>query len=121
MEIKLDNDQLKTVVSEAILQSLDATKKDELIKSALAYLLTPQNTTTYGRKGESPIQCAFNNALEFLARDTAKEMLASDESIQTTIRGLISDAVKALGERNREDTVMKISNAIASGLSSSAY
>lgn len=120
MDIKLDPETLKDVVSAAILKSLDDTKRDALIESAIKYLLTPQGGSAYN-KAESPLQMAFNNAVHGVAIQIAKETLEKDATVNANIQALLTEAfTKVMGE-NREKTVSSISDAIVKGLTHREY
>jgi len=120
MDIKLDPETLKDVVSAAILKSLDDTKKDAMIESAIKHLLTPQGGGTY-HKAESPLQTAFNTAVNLVAMQIAKETLENKPSVRANIEALLSEAFVKVMSENREKTVSTIADAITKGLSSSNY
>lgn len=117
MEIKMDPEMLKDVVSAAILKSLDDTKRDALIESAIKYLLTPQGGGVYS-KSESPLQRAFNTAVHQVAIQIAKDTFEKDESVKTKIQALLTEAFSKVMGENREKTVSTIADAIVKGLSS---
>ena len=116
MEIKLDENNLKELVSEAILRSLDEGQRNTLIQGAIAHLLTPPAATSYDRKPASPIQAAFNNALYQVANRVAAEMLTADTEITAKVKSLLVDAVDRLANETRETTVNRIADAIRRGM-----
>lgn len=116
MKIELDQETLKSVVSEAIFTSLTEQQRAAMIQAALSYLMTPaEDHRGYGAK-TSPIQSAFNSALTGVANRIASEMLTADTTVQTHIKGLIEESVARMVSENRENTVNKIADAIAEGL-----
>ncbi len=120
MDIKLDPESLKDVVSAAILKSLDDTKRDVMIEAALKHLLTPQGGSAY-HKAESPLQTAFNNAVSFVATQIAKETLENDSSVKANIQALLNEAFVKVMSENREKTVSSIADAIVKGLTHREY
>lgn len=120
MDLKLDPETLKDVVSAAILKSLDEGKRDALIEGAIKYLLTPQGGSGY-HKAESPLQTAFNQAVHVVAIQIAKETLEKDATVSANIQALLTEAfTKVMGE-NREKTVSSIADAIVTGLTKREY
>lgn len=117
MDIKLDPESLKDVVSSAILKSIDDNKRDALIEAAIKHLLTPQGGSSYV-KAESPLQTAFNNAVSFVSQSIAREMLENDTSVRANIQALLQEAFMKVMSQNREKTVTTIADAIVKGLSS---
>ena len=116
MEITLDNDMLKSVVSEAILKSIDDQKRDALVQAAIRHLLTSAQPTSYNRNPSSPIQDAFEHGMRNVAVGVCRDILEKDESVREKLRGLVADAVTRLMDTNREKTVEKLADAIAAGM-----
>lgn len=117
MDVKLDANSVRELVSEALLRQLDEQKRDELLKGAIAHLITPvKGQGLYGRDEPSPLARAFNGAVEHAAQSIVRETLANDEAFKAQIRGLITDAVVTLETDNREARVRKLADAIARGL-----
>lgn len=114
MDITLDKEMVKSVVSAAILQMLDAQKREALIKEAIQHLLSP-GTDSWNR-GRSPLQEAFANACRLIAVEIAKEMLEKDEQVKARIRELILEAYMRVTEQNREKTVQRIAEALERGM-----
>lgn len=116
MQINLDSEMLKSVVSEAIMRSLDNQTREALIQGAIQHLLTPrEGTSSYGRR-TSPLQDAFNSGVYHAAQSIATEMLTKDDAMQTKIRDLLNDALIRLFETKREETISKLADSIRKGL-----
>lgn len=119
MEIKLDTVDFKEVFNAAIIKALDDEKKNALIQGALSHLTTkPSNG--YGKQ-KTPIENAFEMALNKVARDKIEEFLKTDDSVNKMIEGLIADAVKQINGEGRDKTVSKIAEKIIEGLYSERY
>lgn len=115
MQINLDETMMKSLVSEALMKSLDEEKRNALIQAAIEHLLTPQKDYS-GRPQPSPIESAFRYALTDCAKRIAEDHLASDAAIAEKIRGLITDALVKITETNREETVRGIAATLIAGL-----
>lgn len=120
MDIKLDDAGMKALVSEAILQSLDAQKRDALIKEALAYLLEPKRDA-YGSR-LTPLQDAFREAVSNFARRTVEEMFEKETAIRDDVLKLIKDSWAALmSDQRYPKLVTKFGEAISSALTGRDY
>jgi cytochrome P450 len=113
MDIKIDTPQLRELLAEAVMASLDQVKRDALIQGAVQHLIT-QNTSAYDRT--SPIEQAFMYAVRDVAAKIANDMLANDKTVEERIRGLVNEALERLMVANREKTVEKLADAIAAGM-----
>ncbi len=113
MEIKLDDFNFKNAVSEAILKSLDETKREQLIKSALEYLLT-KSTSSYNKT--SPLEDAFRSAVMQETREITVQYLKDNAEFNTVIQGIIAEAVQKIATDSRANVVGKIADKIIEGL-----
>lgn len=116
MDIKLDTPQLRELLAQAVMASLDEVKRDMLIKGAIEFLVTKDTSGGYSYNRRSPIEDAFNYAVRDVAQKTANDMLTNDSGLQEKLRALVNEALVRLMETNREKTVEKIADAIAAGM-----
>lgn len=116
MDIKLDDTLLKSVVSEAIMQSLDLHKREALVKGAIESLLTPQDTRGYYGTKVSPIQEAFQSACRHVAENICREMMANNDDVKQKITAMITDAMVVVFETNRDATIQRIATALEAGM-----
>lgn len=114
MNISLDSEQLKSLVSEAIFKSLDEEKRNALVQGAIAHLLTPASTG-YGR-AKSPIEDAFMYGVQAVATRIATEILENDEKVKEKIRDLLNESLVRVMETNREETIRKLADNITRGM-----
>ena len=99
------DETLNALVTEAMFRALDEKKREELIKTALATLITPR-TQGYGQQTTTPIQDAFDMAIHAVARDIVAKMIKTDEA-QDAIRKIASAAFeKMLIDKERLATEM---------------
>ena len=117
--IDLSDEQLQEVVSVAILQAIDKTQRDNLIKEAIRGLLAPKEEPGgYGRTGPTPIQEAFNHAVSGVAHQVAREMLENDPETKEKIRSLLNDVLQRVFDHEREQMTHAMVNAFITALSS---
>lgn len=117
MDIKLDEQMMHGLVSEALLKTLDEEKRNMLIVGAIKHLLTPVEGHGYGgSKQPSPLQFAFQNAVRVTAERLTLERLSSDSELKEKINGLLTEALAQVMETNREKTVNAIAEAITKGM-----
>jgi hypothetical protein len=102
----MPDDTLNALVTEAMFRALDEKKREELIKEALKTLITPVQRGSYHGPATSPIQDAFHDAINAVARDVVREMCKSDEA-QDAIREVVGTAFeKMLIDKERLATEM---------------
>jgi hypothetical protein len=110
---------MKDVVKEAMFNALDQAKRDELVKNALAALLK-EPALSYGHKGTTPLQDAFENEARTICRELVKEFLSGDSADAAKLREGIREMVVKGWERaltNSNDIVDKIASSIAYNIS----
>lgn len=115
MEIKFDEKQLKEVVSEAILTSIDSQKRDILIKSAIQSLLEKTRSGGY-YSDETVLERAFREAAYETAKQIVHEMLEKDETVMQKMRSIVADGVFLALDKNRSETVANVAHSITSAL-----
>lgn len=95
----IDPEAMKHIVAHAILEHMGTQSRDALITEALTYLITPPKDA-YGRNsGHSPLQTAFNQAIQAAAFETVKDVLtqpAYKDMVETAIRDAV---VKSLADK----------------------
>lgn len=115
MELKVGDEQLKSIVSEAIMRSIDEKQREALIQGALTALLTENQNGTWGNRS-TPIQDAFNGAVREVAVATAREMLQKDERIIDQIKGMVTEACQRVFVEQREKVIYRIAEGISSAM-----
>ena len=112
----LSGDQIKKFVSEAILHQLDETTRNALITAALDHLLTVPEARSYKReKQPSPLQAAFNDAVQRECRSVCNTMLEGEMHEQVV--GLVREAMeRTFADAGREKVVAALSQAMGRAL-----
>jgi|688.fasta_scaffold525588_4 hypothetical protein len=93
MEININpnNLDLQKMLETAMFESLDETKKDLLIKSALTHL-----TEVPKWKDQTPLQEMFYQCVYEEAQNTVKNLLADNPQIQSSIAALVENLIKEM-------------------------
>lgn len=115
MKLDVSDDQLAGFVSAAILGAVSEAQRDELIKDAIRFLLTPSDKSRgYGYTRRTPLQDAFDIAVEGVCREMVKEMFQKDEAVRREIKKVITEGYqRALADH--EPLISAIAASIAKG------
>ncbi len=92
MELKISDEALKSAMSEAILVQLDTATREALIQNAIAQLLekTEVRGDYGGRKsGPTKIEKLFGHAVELMAQDVIRDVVAKDPEVRAKVEALI--------------------------------
>lgn len=102
MKVDLDGLDLSGICSAAIMQSIDESKREQMISEAISYLLTPKRS--YGSSTTSPLQEAFEMAIRRAAVSVVEsEILTKDGQLDEKVSSVIREAVeRAFSGNNRE-------------------
>ncbi len=114
MDIKLNPEDFREHISAAILSQVTDEKRNTLIQGAISYLITPAMSGY--RTGTTPLQDAFNQALNMVARGTLEEMLKNDERVKGMVTKLINDAFTRALTDDYDNMVDEVSKSIASAM-----
>lgn len=121
MDLKLDQDAMQALVAKTIFESLTPEKREEILKSAIAYLAMPQEAGSgYGsRRRDSPLEAAFKTAAEYVTTRIVTEQLKEDADFTAKVKAVMLEAVERafnIDGGGREKMVQAISDAIVAGL-----
>lgn len=115
VKLNLDNEQLKLLMSEAILQALSTQQRDALLRGALEYLVTSTRDDR-GRPMPSPLQMAFNAALRDAAQSVIAAELEENTAAQQQLKALITAAYEHALTGDSPGLVSRISAALVKAL-----
>ena len=124
MDVRLDTDAMQALVAKAIFDGMTEEKRSELITSAIKSLLdTPKGTDRnyYGER-KSPIQTAFDRAVEQVAMKHAQDFLTNDPDFNGRLKSLFADVANNLfSEGARDGLIESLSGLIRSALTKDRY
>lgn len=112
MNVNIESEVFGQMVGAAVMASITQEQRDLLIKQAITHLLAP----TAGNYGQnpSPLQKAFNQAVENYARKFVEKEMEADGEFAAKVKSVLVDASdRVLTGEGRGKLVEKMSNAIA--------
>ena len=123
MDIKINDEQMREIVSGAVLQVMGTECRDTIMKAAIEHLITPvASSDRWGsNKGESPLQNAFNSAVNTYAYGEANEWLKNNEAARERIRTIYVAAWEKMVSDYKGDLIEKIAKSMADALTKDRY
>jgi hypothetical protein len=115
MDLKVPDEQMKEIVSTAIMRSLDEKARETLIADAIKYLLTPQPGRGHWDTGRSPLQDMFREAVASCARDMVRDHIKSNCGFSAQVQEVVAQAATKLFT-DKDKLVDKVAEAIERGL-----
>lgn len=119
MKLELSDDQLKSLVSEALLKSLDEKKRETLIAGAIAELLKPVASGTWS--SQSNLQRIFSDAVYAVAKKQIEDEMTTNSELASKIKDLMLEALTLVTSIRREDTITKMADAFTKGIFGDRY
>jgi hypothetical protein len=120
MKLDMPSDQFGALVGAAILQTVTQENRDVLIQEAVTHLLTTDKSYSYGGRQRSPLQNAFDYAVEQKAKEVIGQTL--DGVLSEKVKEVVEEAlVKAFAEERKDKLVQNIADAIIKGFSVERY
>ena len=114
LTLQFDVESLREATAQAMLGVLTAEVKEKILEQAVRELLKP--STDGWNKNKSPLEIAFNKALEQLAQNEAKRMIKSDAEIRDRVQSLMrTTADKVLGA-DQEKLAQRMADAFVSSM-----
>jgi hypothetical protein len=121
MDVKLNDDNMKDIIAKAVLDTLTPEARTELLSTAVKSLLTIPNSSGYGQR-KSPLQEAFNSAIQEVAHQIAREQLVGNTEVKAKIEQMIADAwAKLTNDENYSQMVERVTSALGRGLTGDRY
>ena len=112
MEVVLNDDAVKEIVTAAIMKQLD--DPQQLVSEAVKYLISTKKVgDAYNAKEVQPIQEAFHNAIERHATRVIQDFLQDNEDVN---KAILEIAEKALSKFFENDSLL-LADAVAATLS----
>ncbi len=116
MDLRLNDEQLQSVLSTAILEFITPENRDAMIKEAVAYLLkTPPKEPFSNRTPDPPLQEAFKRAVSNAANKIAQELLEKPE-YRAQVEDVMVAAFKITFVVLKEETVRKVAAAFVEAM-----
>ena len=113
MDLKVDTNEMRELIGEALLRAIDEKSREALIQEAIRSLLQ-RDGSSYDRK--SAIERAFSYAAQAIAQKTAESMLANNAEFKAALEGMVAEAASKVVGEGRAKMVENIANAISNGM-----
>lgn len=118
-DIKIESDAMQAIVSKAILEGIDDNQRDAIMEQAVAALITPRGERRYGVEPTTPLQDAFERAVQQTVGQIAHEMVSENQALLAKVCELVTDAmaeaVKEPHTKLREAVNRAVADSIVSG------
>lgn len=116
MNINLSDEQLLTIVSQAIFGTFEPEKRDAMLKESIATLLGGQKESSYPYK--TKLARVYDDALMSVAKKVVEKDLAENPVLIEHMRGVLKDAMeKAFSHVAREKMVDAVADTILKAMS----
>ena len=114
LTIKLDPVALREATAQAIMVTLTSDIRRDILDQSIRALLTP--STDSWRKGKSPIQEAFDQAVMQIAHEEAKRIVSEDATIAAKIKDLLRETADKVISCDTEQLSQRMADAFVSSL-----
>lgn len=105
-KVDIPEDQIKEVLAEALLRTLDAKAREAVLAQAIAYLTTPHKG--YSGDAVTPIQEAFNRTLQDYLTEIVKQIIEEDERVLIAVKQITVTAVEQWLESDKGPLIQQI-------------
>jgi len=119
VSLQLDPVALREATTQAIMGILTPEVRAQIIQTAISAILKP--STNSWEKGKSPLELAFENAVNDVARQEAKKYIADDPSVSERLRDLLRKCADKVLSADQDKLVERMADAFVSSLKSDRY
>jgi hypothetical protein len=116
LTVQLDPVALREATAQAIMGILTPEVRTALVQNAISAILKP--STDSWNRDKSPLQEAFNLAVQQCAREVAKEVVSADPSIVERLRALAKECAEKVLKQDTDKLAEKMADAFVSGIES---
>lgn len=116
MEIKLDADAMAALASKAIFEEMGQEQRDKVMLQAVQALLIPESNRHSYHAGKTPMQVAFDNAIQQAAHKAVQERIANSPEISAKIDELLGPLVGGALEATAKNYDGGLAQAIGSAV-----
>lgn len=95
MEVKLDAEAAASIAAAAIFESMTQDARDQVLRQAVQYLLTPEKDSRYPYGNVStPLQKAFNSALSTASYQVVQEEIQKSPEVKQAILDILGPLIQ---------------------------
>lgn len=113
VDLGLDQERFGQLIQAAILQEIGPEQRDKIITQALEHLTRVPERSGYGYQQKSPLQEAFNSAIDRTAREVVAELVAANLAVRERITQMLGEAVARFLAESYEDSAATVKSAVA--------
>ncbi len=122
MDVRLDDDAMRGIITKAIVDSLTPERREALIAAAIKELLEKDSSASRYGSSKTKLQSIFDMAALDVAREVARDVMSKDEAIKEKIRQLFYEGwTKATGPEGCDKLIENIANSIHKGIVGERY
>lgn len=114
LTLQLDGDALREATVQAMLGVLTPEVKAKMLESAVQTILAP-STNSWDRK-KSPLELAFERAVEQIANAEAKRMIEEDATMRDRIKELLRVTADKVLEADMDKLAQRMADAFVSSM-----
>lgn len=115
MEIKLSDEQLRTLVTEALFEKLDPESVKKMVTDALGLLMVPEKDNYGGIRRPGRLQSAVEDALLKVARDVCTNEMANAE-VKEKLASMVKEAITRVTDTERDKTVEHMASQLSKAM-----
>lgn len=114
LTLQLDGDALREATVQAMLGVLTPEVKAKMLESAVQAILTP-STNSWDKK-KSPLELAFERAVEQIANAEAKRMIEEDATMRDRVKELLRVTADKVLEADMDKLAHRMADAFVSSM-----
>ena len=112
MDLRIPDDQMRQLVTSAILQSLTPEHREKLLSGAIQSLISLPQEGRYGEKLPSTLTAIFAEQAKEVAKGMVKELIEQDGPTREKIRALLLDALERVFVTNHDKVAKEMAEAV---------
>ena len=114
LTLQLDGDALREATVQAMLGVLTPEVKAKMLENAVQAILRPSTNSWDNKK--SPLELAFERAIERVANDEAKRMIENDEAIRERVQALLRSTADKVLNADADKLTQRMADAFVSSM-----
>ena len=115
LTFELEGDALREAIAQSILGQLTPEVQRGILDKAVQAILA-SSTNSFDRFGRSPLQIAFENAVQNVAQQQALRLVQEDEGIKTKLQQLLRETADRVLATDAEKLSQRMAEAFISSM-----
>lgn len=114
LTLQIEGDALREAIAQSIIGHLTPETQRQLLDKAIQAILAP-STNNYDR-GKSPLQIAFENAVQRVAQEQALRLVQEDEIIKAKLQDLLRETADKVLAADTEKMSERMADAFVASM-----